>query len=204
MRVAIVFDDDPVSYDMCPRWPYAQAINVTPRHYYVRGKNRLYQLAKGMAGDTEYFVMSNDDSEWLRPGWLAAAEEALEKQFEDGMGILEMFMQGHCAHYITKFKFIDEYMDGRLGDLRYTMYFSDTDMMLKATDVKRYCAIVPEGGMRDQYHGRIVAHKMSVTADRTAFEVQCGWWDQDQAVFNEIWPDYGKEEEDECESLPQD
>ncbi len=204
MRIAILYDDDPVSFDMCPRWPYAQAINVTPRHYYVRGKNRMYQLAKEMAGDAEYFVMSNDDSEWLRPDWLSSAQEALEKQFEDGMGIIEMFMSGHCAHWISKFKFIDEYLNGKLGDPRFTMYFSDTDMMLRTAGMDRYASIVPSGTMRDQYHNRIVAHKMAATADRTAYEVQSGWWEHDQAIFNELWPDHGKEDEDKCEDPPQD
>jgi hypothetical protein len=179
---------------MCPHWSFATTINLSPRHYYVRGKNAVYRLARTISDECEYYVMSNDDSEWVRPGWLESAQGALEDHFEDGMGILELFMQGHCAHYITKFKFVDKYLDGRLGDPRFTMYFSDTDMLIKMQAINKYGAITFDGDWNHQYHSRIVNHQLDAKGDRTAYEVQSTWWHIDEQVFNELHPPEKEEE----------
>ena len=193
LRFAIGFDDDYWGYNQCPQFAAVTKEFLVPRHYYVRGKNAVYDIARDMAGDeAEYFVLSNDDSEWLCPGWGQRAVELLESAFPDGQGCLELFSAGHLAHFIARFDFLDSFTGGVIADPRYTMYFSDTHLRNLLIEQDKYKNINLKGNMIDQYHARVVMHQLSVTGDHLAFEVQSAWWDVDEKVYNSIWTDDGK------------
>jgi len=179
-------------YEQCPNWPWAHKILLTPRHYYTRGKNAVYRAAKEVGrqlGRQVYYAQTSDDSEWLYPDWGKMAVNALESSFPNGLGVIELFQLGHCAHYVTKFEFVDGFLSGNLGDPVFTMYFSDTDMLIKCSNVDRYRAATPTGSMAEQSRNRIVTHAMNATGDHTAFEVQQAWWDVDADTFYKRYPE---------------
>jgi hypothetical protein len=182
----VAVDDDIVSYDAIPNWPWSQKKLLYPRHYYVRAKMRLYEWCREYALEhgIKYFVHSADDSEWHLPQWGVGAIQKLEEIFPNGEGILELFWPGQCANYITKFSFIDNYLGGNLGDLAYTMYFSNTDLRNRARAISRYVAV------SDMEPGStIVSHQLDVNMDDTALEMQRTWFKLDEKVHTLKWGD---------------
>jgi len=193
INFVVGFDDDYWGYQQCLTLNVVKPYLMVPRHYYVRGKNAVYTEARNLAeGKADYFVLSNDDSEWLAPNWGARAVNLLEHSFEGGQGVLELFANGHLAHFISRFDFLDGFTNGLIADPKYTMYFSDSDLRNRLIEQDKYKAIQIKGSKLEEYHNRVVTHQLSITSDHLAFEVQCAWWDIDEAIFNSTWTDKGK------------
>jgi hypothetical protein len=205
LQFVVGFDDDYWGYQQCLTLDVVHPHLMMPRHYYVRGKNAVYAGARDLAeGNAEYFVLSNDDSEWLAPNWGHRAVSLLEKSFEGGQGVLELFANGHLAHFISRFDFLDEFTGGMIADPMYTMYFSDSHLRNLLVEQEKYKAIHIKGSKLEEYHNRVVTHQLSITSDHLAFEVQCAWWEIDERVYNSIWTDKGKRVKDTAEDLPDD
>ena len=193
INFVVGFDDDYWGYQQCPTLSVVTPHLMVPRHYYVRGKNAVYDVANSLAvGKAEYFVLSNDDSEWLAPNWGMRAVNLLEQSFEDGQGALELFANGHLAHFISRFDFLNEFTGGTLADPMYTMYFSDSHLRNLLIEQDKYKSIQVKGSKIEEYHNRVVTHQLSITSDHLAFEVQCAWWEIDEGIFKNIWTDKGK------------
>jgi hypothetical protein len=133
LDIRVLFDDDEVSPSVLADLPINchRALN---RHYYVRGANALLRLC-----ETEQFVFTNDDSVFL-PGWDTAARDALDKCG----GVVELGGKtGKCAHFVTTKSFINEIQDGYLAQPCYTFYFSDRELMYRASAVGKYACREP-------------------------------------------------------------
>jgi hypothetical protein len=111
---------------------------LKPRHYYVRGMNELYNAMKRLYPEMHYFVISNDDAEWMAPDWGEMAIQTFEKLLPDGKGVLEMADPTSCAHYLSTREFFDEEFGGVLCRLEYTHYYSDSHLRHQLIDQKRY------------------------------------------------------------------
>jgi len=79
----------------------------------------------------DVFVTANNDQEFFRPGWDTIAKAALEQNFEDGMGVVEIGDHEGLSFntFISRTKFWVEHYNGQLFDPRFTQYFADAHRM---------------------------------------------------------------------------
>ena len=138
-QVVVAFDDEPLAMlDAIMAFRgrrNVHAVLLPIRHFYVRGMNALYAEMKLLGADR--FVVVNDDVFFTTRDWGPYVLEQYAEQFPEG-GIMELAGPDLCAHYLSDVRFIDQYCDGKLADMRYTMYFSDTHLMAQAKGLSRY------------------------------------------------------------------
>lgn len=183
VRILVGFDEDYAGYTNLQPYPYVSKTLLWPRHYYVRGFNRVYSMAKKSFPDLDYIVVTNDDVEWFRPGWGARVQQHLRNTFPDGHGIAEFIGPDQCAHYMTRAAFIDEHFGGQLGNPIYTMYCSDTEMLQRAKELDRHCFVV------DKDTGKALARHLE-TGDSLRQELTV-WMKDDVLEYNKRAQQYG-------------
>ena len=173
-NVIIAFDDDLSNFRACPNWHWAMKFPLPMRHYYVRGMNVLFALMKQYNPNLDYFVVTNDDSEFLTPGWGEEAISTLHERFPDGMGVLELAHPDLCAHYVSRRAVFDAHFEGNLAHPEYTMYFSDNHLRNSLKDMDMFASIEGSGGKQ------IINHYLSQDTLREDLRY---WRQSDRKVY---------------------
>lgn len=168
--ITVLFDDDEPSYQSLDH-PIVNKALVAPRHYYVRGMNRLYAVmehAATTAGkDFDWLCFLNDDVEFLHHGWPLIIIESMIAKWGDGVGVAEMVAPEKCAHYITRKRFLDQFTEyQRPANPIFTMYYSDSDLMCCAKDAGRYAFLSAPG------KGPVVLHHIV----HDTLRAECSRW----------------------------
>ena len=178
VRVVVGWDDDREGYEYCPEYLWLHKLLFPVRHYYVRAVNTLFNYCVDNFKDFDYFVVCNDDDEFRLPGWGPSAIEALHRQFEDGMGVMEMFAPGTLGHWISRKQFFIDNFKGRILEPCYTQYWADGELMDTLRHMKAYCAVQHE-------QQAVISHTKYGTVDALASEVRRAWWDLDAGLYHE-------------------
>lgn len=184
--VIVGFDDDLLGYHTMPPWRDVHKVLLMPRSYYVRGVNALYRYAKGHVPDFDHFMLINDDVEFVKPGWATSAISLLYETWPDGMGVLECTGPEACAHYLTRSAVIDSMFQGRLAWPGYTMYCSDTEMLVRLRAEDRI-QFVSDG----EDNRPILIHQE--VKDEMRREVET-WARLDRELYNERAKEFGWEQ----------
>ena len=125
----VYFDDDKSCYDAYNiPWGVAKFL-IKPRTYYVGVMNEALNRLIGRHYDV--FVTANNDQEFFVPGWDTIALAALNQNFDDGMGVIEIGSHEGLSFntFISRTKFWTEHYDGKLFDPRFMQYFADAHRM---------------------------------------------------------------------------
>lgn len=135
IRVIVAFDADPSTYKAYKAPGGVQKLYLHPRHYYTRGMNALYEAIRSTGADI--FGITNNDCEFVTPGWAKLAKRELLNGFEDGHGVVEMTNYGSLFSFVTRVPFIEERYGGELFNPAYLMYYADRERMkdLEADDL---------------------------------------------------------------------
>ena len=181
VKIVVAFDEDYASYIELHDYPYVSKVLLQPRHYYCRMMNVLYRKMHEVAEEegSTHFVLAHDDSEYALWDWGNKALDIHMGAYPDGNGVVDLFGPSMCSHYISTFKFIDEQHNGQLADPRYTMYYSDSDMLNKLAEKTQYAAIEGMG---------IFRHMTMSTHDALTAEVTRTWKDLDRQEYERRWP----------------
>ena len=198
INIIIGFDDDPEGYEACPSWPGTGKVLLRPRHYYTRAVNRLFWAAQQTFKDFDHFCLFNDDVLFVKDNWAIEAMLRLHAAFPEGMGVLELYEERLCSHYISRAKVFNAHHNGLLADMRYTHYFSDSDLRHHLDELGLFQSI--GGGILDE---RLIVHQYTQDSLRNAnlvwrpfdmhlFKAQCKKhdWDDflpyDTSLINQV------------------
>ncbi|KKK95153.1 hypothetical protein LCGC14_2675670 [marine sediment metagenome] len=180
-RITVAFDDDPDWRAIENIAPQAARILLRPRHYYVRGVNALFQHARTCTPEMDFFVLLNDDVEFVVSGWAEGIIDFLKKQAPDGEGIVVLDEPEKCANYLSRVSFFDKHFDGLLAEPCYTMYYSDSELMERTKALGRYShgtlSLKTDSG---EVHAKVLRHHE--VDDYTRTEVN-RWHKSDRETF---------------------
>jgi hypothetical protein len=70
----------------------------------------MKQFHAEIGEEFDFFVICNNDSEFVMPYWGRKAQDAFWEIFPDGEGVLELFSGPLVGHYISRASFIDKYL----------------------------------------------------------------------------------------------
>jgi hypothetical protein len=172
------WDDDIEGHDYCPDYRWLHKVLMPVRHYYVRAVNTLYNYAKQNIPGFDYFIVCNDDDEFVRPGWGPQAIQELHRNFEDGMGVMEIFCPGALGHWMSRTQFFEDNFKGRILEPCYTQYWADGELLDRLKHMGKYCAIAHE-------QHAMISHYKYGTLDHLASEVRRAWWGIDMHIYGE-------------------
>ena len=179
-QVIVAFDDEPLAMlDAIMAFRgrrNVHAVLLPIRHFYVRGMNALYAEMKFRNADR--FVVVNDDVLFTMRDWGPYVLERYAEQFPEG-GIMELAGPDLCAHYLSDVGFIDQRCAGKLADMRYTMYCSDTHLMVHVKGLNRYRYVSSPTGRP------VIDHRILDDALREELKY---WYPVDQREFDECHP----------------
>jgi len=183
-HVLVMFDDDSAGYNAYDPPPGVRKALVTMRHYYARGMNRMYQTMKETFPDMDYFMVSNDDVEFLMPHWGVRTLNEFPNLFpNDQLGLLEIGgLEERCAHYVSRRALFDQHFDGLLAEPCYTMYYSDSELMQRLRTMNKYRVIEQSNAICIHY----------IVRDSLRYEVE-RWWHADKAEYERRAKLYGWE-----------
>ena len=176
--VLVGWDHDLDGYNHCPDYPWLRKVDLPCRHYYVRAVNALYKYAKENIDGFDYFVVCNDDDEFVFPNWGPAAIQALHKQFSDGMGLLELFAPGTIGHWLSRSQFFEETFHGRILEPCYTQYYADGELLDHLRSIACYGSLLHE-------QQAVISHSLYGTADQLALQVRKAWLESDTEMYKE-------------------
>ena len=174
--IYVALDDDHISKQSLPHYRHCRYHVLQPRHYYVRGVNALFQWMKDSYQDLDYFLIINDDTEFLLLDWGPRILETFDKAYPDGMGLMELSGEGGCTNFITRREFIDSQFNGYIGNPVYTMYFSDSELLNRLKELGCYTRAYIEGNYPVADH--------AAEKDYTRLEVR-DWYERDKKVYEE-------------------
>ena len=140
----IYFDDDKACYEAYETPWGVRKFLIEPRTYYVGVMNMaLNQLITERVG--EVFVTANNDQEFFRSGWDTIAKSALEQNFKDGMGVVEIGDHEGLSFntFVSKIKFWIKNYDSQLFDPRFMQYFADAHRLKDLEDHDWFARIAP-------------------------------------------------------------
>lgn len=180
-HITVGFDDDPNWQNLKSIAPAATGILLRPRHYYVRGVNALFRQARLNRPEMDFFVLLNDDVEFVVANWASRVLAFIKEEVPDGSGIAVLDAPDKCANYLSRVSFFDEFFDGQLAEPCYTMYYSDSELMARAKALGRHfhgsLRVKTEGGAMEM---KVLKH--FVTDDDMRDEV-LRWSNSDKRTF---------------------
>lgn len=178
-RICVGFSDE-IGYNHLPPYPYVDKTLLLPREYYVKDLNRTFDFMKDTAPEEEpldYILITQDDSEFIKPGWGPLVVNSLHRNFPHGMGAIEMFNPNGFSNYITRASLFDQF-DGKLLPEEYKHYFADSVRRQQLIDQGAFQAFnfsAPKDA--------IVHHPLYATTDPTGLEAREKWFDRDKAIY---------------------
>lgn len=125
-NIEIYFDDDQECFEAytCP--PNVVKDDIMERAYYVAIMNHAFD---NLASDVDYFIICNNDQEFIEPGWDIIAMDKLYEKWPDGMGVLEIGNHEDLSYntFLSRTSFWVEHYDGKLFNPDFIQYYADTD-----------------------------------------------------------------------------
>lgn len=184
--ITLGFDDDPIGFENFPAYPGVTRALLKPRHYYARGYNVLYGIAKEKAKEQgrilDWFAVLDDDDEVLQPGWDTGTIIYLKDKYPDGMGVADFDGPECCGHFITRAAFVDLCWDGKLNYPGYTQYCVDTEKLSRAKAMDRHIYLCTPD------HQPIVWHRKIGGLGHMDTDY---WRQHDIRLYNERAQEYG-------------
>ena len=126
--VIVYFDDDKECYEAYNQPPEVEKALFGPeRLYYVTTMNTA--LKDLINQEVDYFIVANNDQEFIEPGWDQIALDKFEEKFPDGEGVLEIGNHETLSYntFISRTQFWQEHFDSQLFDPRFVQYYADTE-----------------------------------------------------------------------------
>lgn len=180
-HIVVGFDDDATSFNQLRKRPYVTKFLYTPRHYFVRTMNRLFEDARALFPKMTYFVVCNDDDFFSLFDWGVKAIATHQEVYPDNNGVIELFWSGRIHCYISH---VATFADNPwIYNPVFTQYYADHELwqMLVASD--RYTALDEKNVLN-----RIVSHNVMSTLDALASETFQAWHESDAATFLHLHP----------------
>jgi hypothetical protein len=113
----------------------------------VATANLLVNKVLAVAG-TDYFVLTDDDTEFTGFPWAEEMIAGFEKNFErGGVGVLEFVDINECCHILTTPQTV-EWLGGTLYDPSYRQFFHDTVLMEQLRDKKKLAYLGKDSASR--------------------------------------------------------
>ena len=163
INIVIGFDDDTEGFNACPGWANVGKVLLQPRHYYTRAVNQLFWTAQGSLRNFDHFLLVNDDVLFVKDNWAIEAMLRLHAAFPEGMGVLELYEEKLCSHYISRARVFNTHYNGLLADMRYTHYFSDSALRHHLDEIGLFASV--GGGILDN---RLIVHQYAQDSLRNA------------------------------------
>lgn len=181
-RICVLFGDDELGYKFLPAYPYVQKKNVSPRGYYVKDVNRTLDFMRETATAEyllDYFVITQDDTEFVLPNWGNALISTLHRAFDNGYGAIDFFSQHGFSNVISRIAVFDNECDGKFLPEEYAHYFADSVRRQQLYDKNMFAWIDYKSPLEC-----VCFHPHYATVDPTGLEARLRWFDQDEATFN--------------------
>jgi glycosyltransferase involved in cell wall biosynthesis len=177
VRVVLLFGDY-TAYHHFPDIPGVFKFLQVPRRYYVADVNTLFAKMHQWE-DLDFFAITNDDSEFVMPNWGIRTIDTLMNNFEDGMGVIEMFVSG-MHDYLSRAKLFDEHYGGKLLPEHYVHFCADSERTMELRKNEQFVQFVPI-----KWGERIIRHEAYMVDDALSVENQEMWHARDHQVFEE-------------------
>jgi hypothetical protein len=180
-RFVVGFDDDYTNYSLflkTSRNAEVQAHYLAPRHYFVRGMNALFKAANDAWDDFDYFVVCNDDDQFVYGGWDGAALDGYNAQFPDGLGVLELAFPKRLHTYFSRAQLFNDYFYGRLYNTAYTQFCGDHELLETLNAADKYRCVENLSSIF-----KVVKHYWGSTDDTLGQEVMGAWHGMDNTTL---------------------
>lgn len=135
----VLFDGDAETPYAIPRYRWANYIIQPLRMYYVSCANRLVRDYLLAPPAPDFFVLTDDDTEFVGEGWAETAIQHHQQDFPDRIGVVELVDVNECCHFLTTPETV-EWLGGELYDSRYRQFFHDTVLMERLRDADKLSA----------------------------------------------------------------